>query len=360
MKSSIWSTLLKYGIGLAILILVLWLNWDPKPASPSVQLLGSGLVAEPFSTPGLGEMIRRPLDPIPFVVALIVSAIGLLLTFLRWHLLVIAQGLRFSRTSAIRLGLIGYFFNTFLPGSVGGDLLKAYYIQKDQSRRTVAVATVLIDRAIGLWGVIWMVALIGGFFHLTNDPLLEQNAHLQRIVSFSTLVVIGSIACWILLSLLPERRADRFAQRLEGIPKIGHSLGELWRAIWMYQKQRKAVIVALLISIVGHVGWVWVFHASTRVFDVPNPEQTLGTLEEHFLIAPVANTAQALFPTPGGVGGGEAMFGWLYQYLGKPSVNGILGCLAQRLVFLLLGLLGYIVYARMRDRTFPVVANGTG
>jgi uncharacterized protein (TIRG00374 family) len=362
-NSSMWSTLLKYGVGLAILALVLWLNWEPTPASTSAQLVGGGLLASPLSTPGLGEMIRRPIHLLPFVIALAISATGLLLTFLRWHLLVRAQGLEFSRYSAIRLGLVGYFFNTFLPGSVGGDILKAYGIARDQSRRTVAVATVLIDRAIGLWGVLWMVALIGGFFTLTDNPILRQNAYLQWIVRFSALVVLGSVVAWVLLSFLSERRADRFAARLEGIPKIGHMSGEFWRAVWMYQKQRNVVVAALLLSVVGHLGWVLVFHTSTRVFDIPNPEATLGTLEEHFMIAPVANTAQALFPTPGGVGGGEAMFGWLYQRLGKPSVNGVLGCLAQRLVFLLLGVMGYIVYARMRVPGGPVESaerNGAG
>ena len=48
-----------------------------------------------------------------------------LLTFFRWYLLVRAVSLPFRLVDALRLGLVGLFFNTFLPGSVGGDIIKA-------------------------------------------------------------------------------------------------------------------------------------------------------------------------------------------------------------------------------------------
>jgi uncharacterized membrane protein YbhN (UPF0104 family) len=354
-KSSFWKTLLKYGIGLAILAWVVWNNWEPTPPRISTLLVSGGAVTPNFATPGLEEMLfHRQINILPLLGAMVLSALGLLITFLRWHLLVRAQGLEFSRFSAIRLGLVGYFFNTFLPGSVGGDLLKAIGIARDQSRRTVAVATVLIDRAVGLWGVLWMVSLVGGYFSITGNPILEENPHLQRIVRWASLIVLASVLVWVILSLLPERVGDAIARRLGSVPKLGHNLSEVWRAVWLYQKQRKAIIIALLLSVIGHTGWVLVFHCSTRVFDIPNSERTLGSLEEHFMISPVGNTAQALFPTPGGVGGGEAMFGWLYSKLDKPSVNGVLGCLAQRLVFIILGLIGYVIYLRMGASQSPI------
>ena len=40
---------------------------------------------------------------------------SILLTFTRWFLLVQAQELPFTLMNAIRLGTIGYYFNTFLP-----------------------------------------------------------------------------------------------------------------------------------------------------------------------------------------------------------------------------------------------------
>jgi uncharacterized membrane protein YbhN (UPF0104 family) len=59
-------------------------------------------------------------------------------------------------------------------------------------------------------------------------------------------------------------------------------------------------------------------------------------------------TAQALFPLPGGVGGGEAAYGWLYTLLGKAAIGGILGCLVQRTIAWGVGIIGYVVYTRMK------------
>ena len=59
----------------------------------------------------------------------------------------------------MRLGMIGIFWNTFLPGAVGGDIIKATFLAREQSRRTVAVATVIMDRALALWALASWVLL---------------------------------------------------------------------------------------------------------------------------------------------------------------------------------------------------------
>src|SRR5438067_859221 len=96
------STLLKYGIGLAQLAYVIYRYWEPE---------GAGAV-------GLKSALGRPnrwefLPLAGLCVAILVS-----ITFVRWWMLVRAQDLPFSLRDAFRLGLVGYFFNTFLPGSV--------------------------------------------------------------------------------------------------------------------------------------------------------------------------------------------------------------------------------------------------
>src|SRR6202023_4279934 len=101
----------------------------------------------------------------PFLIlAGLVALTSVLVTFVRWYILVRAQDLPFTLPSALRLGMIGYYLSTFLPGAVGGDIIKAAFIAREQSRRTVAVTTVIVDRVIGLVGLIWLVALIGGLF----------------------------------------------------------------------------------------------------------------------------------------------------------------------------------------------------
>ena len=59
------------------------------------------------------------------------------------------------------LYFIGHFFNSFMPGATGGDFVKAYYASKESShKKTEIVATVFIDRLVGLLYMIVMMLAI--------------------------------------------------------------------------------------------------------------------------------------------------------------------------------------------------------
>jgi uncharacterized protein (TIRG00374 family) len=339
-KSVFWKNLIQYGIGAGLLAYIISANWESKPGSP---------------TPGLGDVFSKPFHVGPLILAGLIWTVALFITFVRWWVLVRAQGLPFTLRSAIRLGLVSFFFNTFLPGSVGGDILKAVAVAREQSRRTVAVATVIIDRVLGLWALAWLVALLGGIFWVTGNPYLVNNESLKTIVRATTGIVVGSALAWSVLGLVSEVKAEAIAQRLSRIPKVGHSLGELWRACALYRRSPTAVALALGMTLIAHSGWVVIFYLCVSAF----PDIELPTLAEHFLIVPVGMTAQALFPLPGGIGGGEAAFGWLYTRLDKPATGGILGCLVQRVIAWGIGLVGYIIYTRMKKELPPVEAAPT-
>ena len=345
------KTLLKYGLGLGLLALVIYLNWEPKPEK--VITRDDGTTVTTPATPGISEVMNRPFHPSMILLAAFLCAASLVLTIFRWHGLVVAQGLPFTRRSAMRLGLVGYFFNTFLPGSIGGDFLKAYQISRGQKQRAVAVATVIVDRVVGLWALVWFVALIGGIFITINDPVV-RNPEVRHLVQLTFWVAGISTSLWIGLSFMPDRTAEKLLQKLARLPKVGKPLAEMGQAAWLYHKQPRAILEATFISLVSHSGWVVAFYFAAQAFDIPNPQADLPSFSQHLILVPVGMTLQALFPAPGGVGGGEAAFAWLYTVAGKPAANGILACLAQRIVSWGLGLLGYLVYSRIRqDLTNP-------
>src|SRR5205823_8254260 len=97
------KTLLKYTVGLGLLAWVIANNWQSSDAGP-----------------GLREALARPIRFLPFALAGLFIGLSALVTFVRWYLLVRAQELPFTLVGALRLGAVGYFFNTFLPGSLGG------------------------------------------------------------------------------------------------------------------------------------------------------------------------------------------------------------------------------------------------
>jgi glycosyltransferase 2 family protein len=153
LSASLAKSILKYALGLALLAYVIVRNWAPAGAGP-----------------GLAEAFRRPVRLLAVLLAALFLAATALITFVRWYLLVRAQKVPITLGGAVRLGLVGDFFNSLLLSSVGGDLVKAVAVARTQRRRTAANATILLDRAIGLWGLVWLVALLGGGFWLADDP----------------------------------------------------------------------------------------------------------------------------------------------------------------------------------------------
>jgi uncharacterized membrane protein YbhN (UPF0104 family) len=331
-------TCLKYCLGLGLLAWVVWVNWEPADGSP-----------------GLADALQKEIRVTPLLLAGVLALAGVLLTFVRWYTLVRAQGLPFTLAGAMRLGMVGYYFNTFLPGSVGGDIIKAACLAREQSRRTVAVATVLIDRVIGLCGLFWLAALLGGVFWATGN--LEQlvvsrsaAAALETITLGAAILAAASLLFWVLLGVLPAPWAERLADRLARIPRVGPALAELWRAVWMYRCQGRRVGLALAMAVLGHCGFVLAFYCAALTLTPANEIPRLGA---HFLLVPVGMLIRAGFPTPGGVGGGEAGYGWLYTVAGCAAAGGVLAALVQRVIEWTLGLTGYLVYLRMRPALRP-------
>lgn len=342
-KSGWWKGLLKYALGFGLLAFVIWRFWEGKPPAPG----------EP-PAPGLKDLLQRTPDLVAFGLAAGCIAVATALQFYRWYLLVRALDLPFSGRNAVRLGLVGYFFNIFLPGSVGGDLVKAFFIARGQpGRRAAAVATVVADRLFGLFGLILYVAVVAGALWAAGNPQIGGNPHLQFIVKACGAAVAVTVVGWVLLGLLPQHRADRFAGRLHQVPRFGATLAELWYTVWQYRQRSGTVLACLGLSAITHTCYVLIFHFAVQVFAEPDPAvpgrlKDVATFAEHVTVAPIGYIMEALFPAPGGVGGGEAVFGWLYTLLGKPVSVGVAGRLTMRMIQWALGLIGYIAYLRMR------------
>lgn len=325
------KTLLKYAIGFGLLAWVIYNNWQTSSSGP-----------------GLRDALAGPIRVLPFALAGLFTGASALITFVRWYGLVRAQELPFTLLGAVRLGAVGYFFNHFLPGAIGGDLVKAVALARSQSRRTVAVATVLIDRAIGFWGLVWLVALFGGWFSVTENPLLRENVGLRAVVRSAWGIAAATVVTWALLGFLPEWRAQRFARRLTRVPKIGHNLAEFWSAIWLYRNRPRAVALALLLSLVSQSCNVFAIHFAAQTFAITADADVLPTLSEHALIVPQGMAIEAFFPAPGGVGGGEFGYGKLYRLIGRPEALGVLASLGRRMCQWMVGLIGYVIYLRLR------------
>jgi uncharacterized membrane protein YbhN (UPF0104 family) len=326
-KSGWWKGAAKYALAVALLVLVVSMNWT-----------------------GLKTLFSREPHLLPFVAAGLILAGCTGIQYYRWYLLVRALGLPFTFRNAVRLGLVGTFYNTFLPGSVGGDIVKAYFIAKGHpTRRPSAVATVVADRLVGLFGLLLFAATVGGACWAGGNEKISANSKLQAIILVCAGLVSVAVLGYLAIGLLSHHAADRFAGRLHRLKKVGPTLAELWFTLRTYRQRPGTVLAVVAMSAVVHTGFVTMYHLATRVFP-PDDPNLLATLPETFVIAPIGFIVQALIPVPGGLGGGELTFGGLYALIRGPegAAVGTAGRLALRLIEWTLGLIGYVAYLRMR------------
>jgi hypothetical protein len=62
---------------------------------------------------------------------------------------------------ATGITFVAQFFNSFLLGSTGGDVIKALYAAREtHHKKTEAVVTVFVDRLLGLWAMLFFAALM--------------------------------------------------------------------------------------------------------------------------------------------------------------------------------------------------------
>ncbi|MBX2850472.1 MAG: flippase-like domain-containing protein [Phycisphaeraceae bacterium] len=95
-----------------------------------------------------------------------------LLATLRWWILMRARGIDVGVGRVGRLTLAGFFFNLCMPGTTGGDVMKAYYAAKGTDQRADAVVSIGIDRLCGLIGLVLLVGFVG--LLSLHDPLIRR------------------------------------------------------------------------------------------------------------------------------------------------------------------------------------------
>jgi uncharacterized protein (TIRG00374 family) len=283
-----------------------------------------------------GDEFKRALtefDPKYLLLSFLVYFASLILTFLRWQLLVKALDLPFTFFDAIRLGFVGAVASLFMPGSITGDLVKASFIATEQKRRAAAVATIIVDRIIGLYALLVLTSLIGLAFWRE----VAQFERLRLIVYFVWAVTAGGAAA---VAAMYVFRADPFVAWLEKVRFIGRPFADLTRALQCYKHNRPALLATVGLGLVGHLGFVLTFQlAACAVTDAPPPWEIL------YIIIPAYMVATSVPLTPmGNLGAGEALMGGLFKMVGGKFTDGAALALAQRLVTWAAAAVGLVWY----------------
>lgn len=145
---------------------------------------------------------------------LLIFTAGQLLSSFKWWIIARSGGIDVPWSTAVKAYFIGMFVNCFGFGTVGGDFARGILLTDGKKLKTVALASVVADRAQGL-AVLSLIALIS--VAIFGQPLLDV-----RLVDILLATLFGVLAVWfiapsILFRLLPSDS------------KIGHLLRQIFQ-----------------------------------------------------------------------------------------------------------------------------------
>ncbi|MBX6311808.1 MAG: flippase-like domain-containing protein [Isosphaeraceae bacterium] len=280
--------------------------------------------------PQIREVMDRKIDLRLFALAFGVYLVAMLLTFLRWFYLVRALGLPFRWADAMRLGFIGNVFNLVIPGAVGGDVIKAAFLCREQSRRTQAIASMAIDRIVGLLGLFVLAALVG------TRVASGASVQVYRLVQVVWLAVAAGV---IGLAILFTPTLYRPLERLfAGKGRLGTIFSELVLMASAYRRRIGTIIGALAIS----VGLQVLFAVSFYLVSLALFGERTPSLAQHLLMVPLVLFSTAV-PLPfGALGLTEQVSAQLFALVNHPG--GAVAMMGFRILMYTGGLVSIGVY----------------
>lgn len=157
-----------------------------------------------------------------FFAACAITAANLFVGAVRWRLLLAAYGApkRPSLFFLWRVYFVGFFYNNYVPGGVGGDVVRGVVTRESFGDRgtTASMTVVIVERALGLSG---LLLLVSGTYLI--HPI-EGTGNVLPFSALGLLIAATAIGAVAVGHRVAHRFPDRIGKLLGRLPVIEHPL----------------------------------------------------------------------------------------------------------------------------------------
>ena len=266
-------------------------------------------------------------------ICLAVTAYGgtVLVSIVRWHLLLEVAGAAVGWGRTAQLIFSGLFFNSILPGVMGGDVMRAYWAARDAPQaRAAAVVSILLERVLGLTAtvVVGAVLIIPRWAELNNHPVTHAGA---------TAFLIVAALLTVILILLGNPASGRWlaGDHVAGWRKVA---GEGAQACHICLTHPVGAGVGLGLSILSQLLLVCLFFSVSRAVNLQADFWQLAS------VLPMVVMVTVLPITWNGLGLREAAFATFLGVFGVATTQSVAISLGGFAVILMWNLVGGLVY----------------
>jgi uncharacterized protein (TIRG00374 family) len=256
----------------------------------------------------------------------------------RWNLLNQAQRINLGFIHTITPTYLGVAFNNILPGAIGGDLIRSYYLfKKFPDKKSTALISIFLDRMLGFLGLIVLIFSV----IISHMNQLHEERGLFYLLFLFAIFCISILILFSLLMILPQRLGmitwleNRYSHN-----RLTKSFISLLKAMRNYQLPKMIILQCLLLSILIQLMATITIMIIANMMGLPSI-----TLSDYIIAFSITQVVNLIPVTPGGIGIGEMAFANILLLLnpGKSAAFATV-YLAYRFISLLTYIPGVIFY----------------
>ncbi len=275
------------------------------------------------------------------VLLFLIGILMVWLSALKWQVFVRAAGHDAGILHLMKLYTIGYFFNTFTPSYIGGDIARSYHLGRFLNNQKDAFAATFLERFTGLLAM----SVLGVLFVCLGAKVTAGVEYAIFIVAFGAVglaliffsrkfcQVFESIAIALMTKFLPEK----FSKKAESI------MTKVLAAMESARGNMPLFVKAMMLSLAFHVGTVLNTWAAARAIGWENPDP-MGL----FIVVPLVLLVSMVPLTPAGIGIQEGAFLFFLQRIGATEAQGLGVGVVLRAKVMVIAMLGGLLWLYVR------------
>ena len=248
----------------------------------------------------------------------------------KWRVLISARGIKVSLFRLCIINSIGTFWGLFLPSSVGTDVVRGYYLVKNNSEKAISVSSIFVDRISSMFSLL----LLGIVFILLAGDMISK-------FNLSTYIIPFSIIITILFYLFQREKTAHYLKdklNLLKYKKVFDLLIKLHFSLLEYKKYPKALVSSFVLSILVQLTRVMIYYFVAMAYNISVP------IIYFFIFVPVIMLVLMIPISIGGLGVREGTFIAFFSLVGMSINEAVIISFTTSLMVNFINLLGGFSY----------------
>jgi uncharacterized protein (TIRG00374 family) len=265
------------------------------------------------------------------VLSFSLHSLGLLISSIRWQILIKAQGDSVPLGFLAKSYLVGTFFNNFLPSRIGGDLVRIWDGSRYSKTLLKSSAIVLVERMTGII-VLFLFAFSASLVRIDIAKEIPF-VWISLVISF-----LGLLAVVFFLTPLATFIFNKIPDK--GIwVKIRQKALSFQETILVYREKKKALLKAFFWAFLLQVNVIIHFYFIGKALDLPID------LLDYFIFIPIVLLIQLIPITINGLGLREGAYVEIFLFYKIAEPQALAFSFIDLGFMLIVGIIGGIVYA---------------